>query len=210
VGSIAGENVMEFHPLQLRSLINTSMIKGSAGGFRFFHEGIDFKRTKFAQGIHEWVHPNPSRGQYAIFQNTLIGGDKTGTIVMTRSIELQGKQALRLEGVNAFVVLEQSVPLSIGRGELIVGPKSVLSLGLNGTISDHSMISVKKNGRLWIDHYCSIQVKGHYGLNIEKGGELLLDGELSMKSPIHLRICGDVWGSGKVESVDGVEYERCD
>eukprot|EP01062_Namystynia_karyoxenos_P011187 TRINITY_DN1398_c0_g1_i2.p1 TRINITY_DN1398_c0_g1~~TRINITY_DN1398_c0_g1_i2.p1 ORF type:complete len:1243 (+),score=262.10 TRINITY_DN1398_c0_g1_i2:101-3730(+) len=129
------------------------------------------------------------------FERARIKGDGTGSVVTTGPLGLQGRNALRIDGLRMFAVVEHGWPAFLGGGRITVGSTATLALGIDSVLNGGGEARVEPGGRLLVDKHAAVHV-GNFSLHLPAGAELRVDGQLGFNEEGRVRLCGAHRGTG--------------
>lgn len=151
--------------------------------------------------------PSPCSKRYS-FEDSVIEGDGTGSVVSTLPVEVVGTLKVNRGGKVYWLAEHHHTP-TFGGGRVAVSRGGELHLGIEADLSAGGSIEVGKGGILSIPRHATVMISNHT-IDIAFGATVNLDGKLSIAANAGpVRNCGTLRGVGKLTVAD-VEKFSCD
>eukprot|EP01062_Namystynia_karyoxenos_P014204 TRINITY_DN1510_c0_g3_i1.p1 TRINITY_DN1510_c0_g3~~TRINITY_DN1510_c0_g3_i1.p1 ORF type:complete len:1457 (+),score=315.66 TRINITY_DN1510_c0_g3_i1:107-4372(+) len=131
------------------------------------------------------------------FEGGTVRSDGTGSLILTGSVHLFGRKALRVHNTRVHTVLEWGHPALLGGGTLTLRQRSVLRLGVNAVLDEGGSIHAGPGTAVVVDSHASVSARNH-SLQIAPKASVRVDGQLHVGARSTLRSCGTSVGSGGV------------
>eukprot|EP01065_Artemidia_motanka_P045065 TRINITY_DN652_c0_g1_i2.p1 TRINITY_DN652_c0_g1~~TRINITY_DN652_c0_g1_i2.p1 ORF type:complete len:1261 (+),score=472.77 TRINITY_DN652_c0_g1_i2:64-3783(+) len=142
------------------------------------------------------------------FEAARVDGDGSGTLVLTGPVHLHGSKALSVSRSRVSAVVEQSRPVLVGGGELVLAKASEFLIGAEAGLDDGGRITALAGSSIVVDAHSHIHAVNH-SMHIGRGSRLRVDGSLRFGARSSLQSCGPSVGSGTLSLDDPATATTC-